>query len=340
MPGLARLMEEAATGAPPPGLADDLWRLAYTRGHVDVDRVRPYLDRDHAGILVYSCSVDETRALLVVETGDRLAGAVGAFGPLPRAGSAVRLSAVMAGVSAAWRLVVDEAFPLALDVRFDRAPACDGDRRWIGMMRDALGTIRKAEAERREAIAVRRRALPPVAVSMASCEEIVRERVAALRADVERETAHTPDETAELDAVRNARHGRSYGGQRRAFERETALVRARQERFDERMRAALDEFRVELPALRRSIRTAQAANDAAHSMLQQLEDMYVESRARTRAAFTASRWLDELEDAPFVIAGMEAPPDGLDDPARAHDVLRALALLARALPRARARIAV
>lgn len=332
-------MEEAATGAPP-GLADDLWRLAYTRGHVDVDRVRPYLDRDHAGILVYSCSVDETRALLVVETGDRLAGAVGAFGPLPRAGSAVRLTAVMSGASAAWRLVVDEAFPLALGVRFDRAPVCDGDRRWIGMMRHALVAIRKAEAERREAIAVRRRALPPFAVSMASFDDVVRERIAALRADAERETGYTPDEGAELDAVRNARHGRSYGGQRRAFERESALVRARQERFDKRMRAALDAFRAELPALRRSIRTAHAANDATRSMLQQLEDMYVESRARTRASFTASRWLDELEDAPFVIAGMEAPPDGLDDPARAHDVLRALALLARALPRTRARIAV
>src|SRR3981081_1851134 len=44
MPGLARLMEEAATGAPPPGLADDLWRLAYKRGHVCVDRVRPDLE--------------------------------------------------------------------------------------------------------------------------------------------------------------------------------------------------------------------------------------------------------------------------------------------------------
>ncbi|MEA2719238.1 MAG: hypothetical protein QOJ39_1102 [Candidatus Eremiobacteraeota bacterium] len=340
MPGLARLMEEVATGAPPPGLADDLWRLAYTRGHVDIDRARPYLDRDHAGILVYARSLDETRALLIVETGDRLVGAAGAFGPLPRAGSAVRLAAVVAGTSAAWRLIVDEAFPLALDVRFDRAPACEGDRRWVGMLRHALGVIRKAEGERRAAIAVRRRALPPFAMNAASFEEAARERVAALRRDVERETDYTPDEAAQLDAARGARHGRGYAEQRRAFARETALVRARQERFDTRMRAALDAFRADLPALRRSIRTAQAANDATQSMLQQLEDMYVESRARTKATFTASRWLDELADAPFAIAGLESPPRGLDDPARANDVLRAVALLARALPRAHARIAV
>lgn len=339
MPGLAKLTEEVATAALP-GLADDLWRLVYTRGHVDVDRVRPYLDRDHAGILVYARRLDDARALLVVETGDRLAGAVGAFGPLPRTGSAVRLAATLAGNAAAWRLIVDEAFPLAFDVRFDRAPSCAGDRRWIGMLRQALGTIRKAEAERRDAIAVRRRALPPCTVNARPAEEVVRERIAALRRDVERETAHTPEETAELDAARNARHGGSYAEQRRAFERETALVRARQERFDARMRAALDGFRAELPALRSSLRTAQAANDATRSMLQQLEDMYVESRARTRATFTASRWLDECAEAPFVLAGIEGPPCGLDDPARANDVLRAIALLARALPRVRARVAI
>ena len=339
MPGLARLMEEAATEAPP-GLADDLWRLAYTRGHVDVDCVRPYLDRDYAGILVYACALGGRRALLVVETGDRLAGAVGAFGPLPRPGSAVRLAAAVAGTVPVWRLVVDEAFPLALDVRFDRAPSCAGDRRWIGMMREALAAIRKYESERRDAIAVRRRALPPFDVNVRAPEEVVRERVAALRRDAERETAYTSDELAELDAARNARQGGSYAEQRRAFERETALMRARQERFDARMRAALDAFRAELPALRSSLRAASTANDATRSMLQQLEDLYVESRARTRGTFTASRWLDECSDAPFVVAGMEGPPRGLDDPARANDVLRALALLARALPRVRARIAV
>jgi hypothetical protein len=340
MPGLARLMEEAATGAPPPGLTDDLWRLAYTRGHVDVDRVRPYVDRDHAGILVFSRSLDESRALVVIDTGDRLVGAAGAFGPLPRAGSAVRLTAVVGGTFASWRLVVDEAFPLALDVRFDRAPACEGDRRWIGMMRDALATIRKAEAERRDAIAVRRRALPPVTVGMASFDDVVRERVAALRAEIERETAYTPDEHAQLEAARSARYNRTFGAQRRAFENQSALMRARQQRFDTRMRAGLDALRAELPELRRRMRNAHAANDATRSLLQQLEDMYVESRARTRATFAASRWLDELADAPFVVADIEAPPGGLDDPLRANDVLRALALLARALPRARARIAV
>jgi hypothetical protein len=267
-------------------------------------------------------------------------GAAGAFGPLPRIGSAVRLAAAVAGITPVWRLIVDEAFPPGIGVRFDRVPAGDHERAWIGFVRDALGTIRKAEAERREAIAVRRRALPPFAVNVASYDDVVRERIAALRREVERDTAYTPDETAELDAVRNARHGGTYAAQRRAFERETELVRMRQERFDARMRAALDAFRAELPLLRRSIRTTQASNDATRSRLQQLEDMDVESRARTRATFTATRWLDELAEAPFVVTGLDGPPRGLDDPVRANDLLRAMALLARALPRARARIAV
>ena len=60
--GLAGLMEEVATAARP-GLADDLWRLVYTRNHIDVDRARPYLDRDHAGMLVYARALDRKRAL-------------------------------------------------------------------------------------------------------------------------------------------------------------------------------------------------------------------------------------------------------------------------------------
>jgi hypothetical protein len=37
---------------------------------------------------------------------------------------------------------------------------------------------------------------------------------------------------------------------------------------------------------------------------------------------------------------LKAPPPDLDDPVRAHGVLRAVALLVRALPRTGARIAV
>ncbi|HEX3465871.1 MAG TPA: hypothetical protein VHS78_17620, partial [Candidatus Elarobacter sp.] len=163
--------EVAAGGVVPRGLADDLWRLIYTRGHCDVDKARPYRDRHHAGILVYSHDLDAQRSLVVIETGERLVGAVAAFGPLPRLGSAVRL--------AAGRLVVDEAFPLDIEVRFDRPPANRGERRWIGVMRDALGAIRTAEAVRRDGIAARRRTLP--ALTQIPAENTLRERIGALR---------------------------------------------------------------------------------------------------------------------------------------------------------------
>jgi hypothetical protein len=330
-------MEEVATAARAE-LADDLWRLVCTRNHVDVDRARPYLDRDHAGILVYAKSLDRKRALAIVETGDRLIGAVGSFGPLPRLGSAVRLSG-SAGAITTWRLIVDEAFPLALDVHFDRAPSGKADRRWIGVMRHALGAIRAAEAVRRDGIAARRRALPKFA-ELPSCDDVVREQIDALRRDVERETTYTAQENDELDAARYARFSGTYFEQRRGHDRETAIVRARQQRFDARMRDALASFRSELPELHQRWRAMQSANEATRATLLRLEAAYAESRSRMRAAFTASRWLEALAEAPFVVSGFDAAPPDLDDPVRANDVLRTVALLVRALPRTGARIAV
>jgi hypothetical protein len=245
---------------------------------------------------------------------------------------------VSAGATTSWRLIVDEAFPLACEVRFDRLPSGKADRRWIGVMRDALGAIRAAEAVRRDGIAARRRAVPGFA-EVPSCEEVVRERIDALRRQAERETAYTPDENAELDAARFARAAGTYFEKRRGHDRETALVRARQQRFDERMRTALAAFRSELPELHQRVRRLESSNAATRAMLLRLETAYAESRARMRAAFTASRWLEALSEAPFVVCGFEAPSD-LDEPAGANAVLRAVALLVRALPRTGARIAV
>jgi len=278
-PGLMSLMDEvAAGGVVPRGLADDLWRLVYTRAHCDIDKARPYRDRHHAGILVYARSLDALRSLVVIETGERLVGAAGAFGPLPRLGSAVRL--------APGRLVVDEAFPLALDVRFDRVPESREDRRWIGVMRDALGAIRTAEAVRRDGIAARRRTLP--ALAKIPTDSVLRERVGALR----------------------------------------------------QSGAGLNTVRVELPELRKRLRAMHSTNEATCLELRRLEEAHLESRARTQAAFAAATRLDAFEQAPFVVGGLDAIPAQVDEPARAYEILRTLALLGRALPRAGTRVAV
>jgi len=323
-------MEEVATGAQP-GLADDLWRLVYTRGHVDVERARPSLDGDEAGVLVYAHVIDAARALVVVDTADRLVGAVATVSAPPRPGSAVRLSATPTARKAAWRLIVDEPFPAVLDVRFDRMPGAGADTSWVAALRDALASIRAAEAVRREGIAARRRRLPPHAEPRGS-DDLVRDRVAALRRDAERDTAFTGEEQAELDAVRFARLAGSYAEQRRAFERETAIVRTRQARFDACMRERLAAFREQLPELHRRVRECQIANEAVRRELQRLEDAQIDSRARSQAALDATRSLDALATAPFV-ATLRAPLAALADPARANGVLRAIALLMRALPR-------
>jgi len=336
-PGLAKLMEEVATAAQP-GLADDLWRLIYTRGHVDVERARPSLDGDYGGVLVYAHAVDGVRALLVVDTGDRLVGAVATVAASPRPGSVVRLIATPTSRKAAWRLVVDEAFPAIADVRFDRVDSGVASSAWTDAVRDALGVIRATEAMRRESIAARRRRLPPYAEPPAT-DEVVRDRIAALRSNTERDTDFSAAERAELDAVRFARTAGCYADQRRAFERERAIVRMRQDRFDACMRERLAAFREQLPALHRRVRERHLASETVRRELQQLEDAAIESRARSEAALAAARSLETLAAAPFTVT-LRAPLDVADDAARAHGVLRAVALLMRAIPRAAFGIAV
>ncbi len=336
-PGLAKLTEEVATAAQP-GLADDLWRLIYTRGHVDIERARPSLDGDYAGVLVYAHAVDAVRALLVVDTGERLIGALATVGGSARTGSTVRLTSTPTSRKAAWRLVVDEALPSVVDVRFDRIGNGASGAAWVIALRDALGVIRATEAMRRESIAARRRRLPPYAEPPAG-DNVVRERIAALRRSVERETDYTPEELAELDAARFARAAGTYSEQRRAFERERTLVRVRQERFDAGMRAGLAAFREQLPVLHRRVRERRVASDALRHELQRLEDAEIESRARSEAALAASRTLETLASAPFAVS-LRAPLDVADDPACAQAVLRTVALLARAVPRAAFGIAV
>jgi hypothetical protein len=47
-----------------------------------------------------------------------------------------------------------------------------------------------------------------------------------------------------------------------------------------------------------------------------------------------------MAGAPIVVSGLDAVPKGLDDPARAADFLRAVASLAREIPRAQRTVAV
>lgn len=317
-PGLARLTEEVATDARP-ALSDDLWRLAYLRGRTDVDRARPYIDRAHAGILVYRAPVREDRTLVVVDTGERLVGALDRF-PAARVGSAVRLTPASFGDPVTWKLLVDEPFPLDLVVRFDRPAPPRGEPPWIGRFRDALAAIREAEEVRRDAIAAERRALPPFLASP-GLETLVRERLDAIRREAERETAYSAEERAELESPRTSRA------------RVQTLGRARQERFDARVRervAALRETVAELQAKRAAIF---ARNEAIHAALRRLEDADMESRARSGDAATAERHLERLAGAPIAVEGAEDAAVGVDDPDRARDVLRAIALLARARPR-------
>ena len=336
-PGLAKLMEEVAPEARR-GLTDDLWRLAYTRNRTDIDRARPYLDRNHAGILVYLGAAGGGRSIAVIDTGDRLVAAIDRFKPV-RVGSAVRLVAASFDEPLTWRLDVDEAFPLDAAVRFDVAPATLAERRWVDVLRATLEDIRNAENIRRDAIAAQRRRLPPFETPP-SVETHLRDRAEAIRRDVLRATDFTAEERAELDRLRADRARGTYGEQKRAHEREQAMLRLRQVRFNDALRVQLESLKATVPEVRAARAAIVARNEATHAALRRLEDADTESRARTNDTTIAERYLDAFERAPFMLE-LREPPSGLEDPDRARDVLRAIALLSRALPRiANVRVAV
>jgi hypothetical protein len=102
-------------------------------------------------------------------------------------------------------------------------------------------------------------------------------------------------------------------------------------------RAAIAARRRTIPPLGSAAPTTQAAILAA---LERLESAHAESRARSDAALAAQATLDGFANAPFRIDGLSTRLAGLDDPRRAHEVLRSIALLQRAMPRGGERVAV
>jgi hypothetical protein len=175
--------------------------------------------------------------------------------------------------------------------------------RWTRTMRAALAMIEAAESLRCAALISRRIELPrPTDVS--SYEAHVRARAVRMRDDTIRETAGAP------------------------------------ERYEATLRAKLATLRAELPELHAQLRRVRAENDAVRIEYVRLSSADVASRARSAAVRVALLWLETIAGEPIVVIGLEAVPPVLDDPARATDFLRAVAMLARELPRTARAIAV
>ena len=156
-----------------------------------------------------------------------------------------------------------------------------------------------------------------------------RRRIAALR-----------DALGIIEAAELVRR-EAIAAQRRALPERTAsatwddLVRARIAAL-RREAGTLAAFRAELPALRRQHHGRHAADDVLRREHARLSAQYTASRKRT-AASDALRRLDALA---FVGPGLDARSYDLGDPARADELLRAIAALVPTLPSTTARIAV
>ncbi len=111
-------------------------------------------------------------------------------------------------------------------------------------------------------------------------------------------------------------------------------------RYEATLRAKLGTLRAELPELHAQLRRARAENDSVRIEHVRLTSADAASRARSAAVRVAALWFEAIAGEPIVVTGLDAVPPRLDDPARATDFLRAVAVLARDLPRAAHSIAV
>jgi len=216
-----------------------------------------------------------------------------------------------------WRLVcdVDAAEPrrpegdvshatfFSFSARRDSHAPSLAQHRWMRTMRSALEMIEAAEGLRRAALLSRRLELPRL-TDVSSYEAHVRARAVRMRDDAIRETAHAP------------------------------------ERYEATLRAKLATLRAELPELHAQLRRARAENDSVRIEHVRLASADAASRARSAAVGTATLWLAAIAGEPIVVNGLDAIPPRLDDPVRAADFLRAVARLARELPRAQRMVAV
>jgi hypothetical protein len=188
-------------------------------------------------------------------------------------------------------------------VRFEPNTRSLAQRRWPRTMRGALEVIEAAEGLRRAALVSHRVTLPRL-TDVSSYEARVRARAVTMREEAIRETADAP------------------------------------ERYAATLRAKLATLRAELPSLHAQLRRVRAQNDAIRFEHVRSAGAEAASRARSAAVHAALLWLETIAGEPIVVAGLDAIPPRLDDPARATDFLRAIAVVARDLPRASGTIAV
>jgi hypothetical protein len=309
--GIAPLVERlAAAGVQTGDLTEILWRIAWTRGHDDIEVPIPAPALHAAGFTVFARASSAGEHVTLVDTGAKLLGIIGR-GPLPPLGSRVRVSPGLAAGGGVWTVAIHERLGAGLTVRFDRGPDA-GQRGWLDAVRAALEAIRRNAGERRTAIAGERRK-SPVPAPIGDMPAELRARHAALIARVDAETAPSEAERRTLE--------RASGPVRRSIMAD--ITARRLARYREELRA----FQAAIPAVLAERQARIAANVAARLALQALEDDDARARALGERALTACEQLDAIALSKLCVDGFDASAVDPRDESSAAGLIGSVALL-------------
>lgn len=291
-----------------------MWQATWARGYDDVVAPAPAVRLREDGLVVFARPIAADRYAAIVDTTHAL-WALLAYGPLPPTGSRVRIVPAFIDGAIGWNVTIIETLGLGLTIRF--GPKLGETNAWVERVRGSLERIADAEAERRKAIVIERRALvamdpiKPFKDELDALHESIRKRVDA-------ETAGTPEERAAYEKGNEK--------QRRAIVEECKARRLR------RYNDELAKLRESIPELSAAHEKRRVASAECRNTVAELEDAASRSRGVTERIVTVERQLDAVEEAALLVS---ADLDVLDalGPADFRELSRTVELLHDLIPR-------
>jgi hypothetical protein len=303
-----------AAGGDPGDLRAVVWQATWARGYEDVVAPAPAVRLKEEGFVVFSRAITRDRYATIVDTTHALWALI-ARGPLPPAGSRVRIVPAINAGEIGWDVTVLETLSSGITVRF--GAKLGETNEWANHVRDALGRIAQSEVDRRKAIVAERRALVqiepirPLGEELEALQEAIRQRLEA-------ETAGTPAQRAAFEKGNEK--------QRKAILEEIKALRL--SRYNEE----IARLREQVPELTAAYEKRKAANVAARTVVSELEEASSRSRSVSEHVQTVENQLRAVETAGLLVSADLERLDALGS-ADFVDLAQTIELLYDLIPR-------
>lgn len=299
-------------------LRERLWQVTWSRSYQDILVPLPVPDIKIEGHVVFARQMESGKAVVLVDTGEELAGIVDTL-EVPPMGARARLVPVY-GMSGKWVLRVNGHIGCGLSIRFDEAPNAGGsapDSNWIDRMRACLSQIRENEVRVRKAIEAERRTLPFIE-SQPSFRSEMEKMDKELRQMVLAEQ-YTDEERRQLAKAKTPQQAQ-------------AIIASRNKRLVDRYREEVLTVRAKIPEMRAEYDKKMESYAGFRTAIDRLNNTDSSSRAITDASLRATKQLDAIESASFSIRASGLSE--MEENPRAHfgEIINTLDLLFELVP--------